>query len=172
VVRGRVPGPVGGFLAVSRLRRLLADDRVATVARIAIGALFIYASVTKFDPAKFAQQVANYRLLPTGLVNLVAIALPFVELLAGALLVLGLRIRGASLVIVGCLGAFIGAMAWAWAKGIDIECGCFGKGTKVGLRAVSEDVGMLALALEVYAFDRGRFALDRVVAALLRPGAA
>ncbi|HEY3352617.1 MAG TPA: MauE/DoxX family redox-associated membrane protein [Polyangia bacterium] len=150
---------------MSHPRRLLDDQRVATAARVLMGALFVYASLTKLDPSKFAQEVANYRLLPAGLINLVAITLPLVELVAGALLIAGLRIRASALTIIGCLCGFIFAMSYAWAKGIDIECGCFGKGTRIGVRAVSEDVGMLALALEAYFFDRGRYALDRLLPA-------
>ncbi len=145
---------------MERLRRLLADERLAALARVAIGGLFVYAAATKLDPAKLAMEVANYRLLPTGLVNLAAIALPFVELLAGAALVAGLRIRAAALTVMGCLVVFIAAMSWAWAKGIDIECGCFGKGTRIGFRAIAEDVGMFVLALEAYAHDRGRYGID------------
>ncbi|MBI5479479.1 MAG: DoxX family membrane protein [Deltaproteobacteria bacterium] len=148
------------------LPRFLADARVATVARIAIGALFIYAASSKFDPLKFAQEVNNYRLLPAPLVNLVAVALPFAELLAGIMLVVGLRVRAGALAVVGMLCGFIFAMSYVWAKGIDIECGCFGKGTKVGFRAISEDVGMMLLAIEAYAFDRGRFGLDGLIARL------
>jgi len=83
----------------------------------------------------------------------------------------GLRIRPSALTIVGLLCGFIAAMAYVWAKGIDIECGCFGKGTKVGIRAISEDVGMMLLALEAYAFDRGRFGLDGLIARFRRPTA-
>jgi uncharacterized membrane protein YphA (DoxX/SURF4 family) len=150
---------------MARLRRLLEDQRVATAARIVMGALFIYASTTKLDPTKFALEVSNYRLLPTALVNLVAVVLPALELLAGALLVLGVRIRASALTIIGCLACFIFAMSYAWAKGIDVECGCFGKGTRIGFRAIAEDVGMLALALEAYVFDRGGFAVDRFLSA-------
>jgi putative oxidoreductase len=153
---------------VRALARFLGDARVATVARVAIGALFIYAASSKFDPIKFAQEVNNYRLLPAALVNLVAVALPFVELFAGIMLVVGLRIRAGALAVVGLLCGFIVAMCYVWAKGIDIECGCFGKGTKVGLRAVSEDVGMMLLALEAYAFDRGPLGLDGLIARLQR----
>jgi len=153
------------------LPRFLADARVATVARVAIGALFIYAASSKFDPVKFAQEVNNYRLLPAALVNLAAVALPFMELLAGIMLVVGLRIRAGALVVVGLLCGFIFAMSYVWAKGIDIECGCFGKGTKVGIRAISEDVGMMLLAIEAYAFDRGRFGLDGLIDRLRRPAA-
>jgi putative oxidoreductase len=150
------------------LVRFLGDARVATVARVAIGVLFIVAASSKFDPIKFAQEVNNYRLLPAALVNLIAVALPFVELFAGILLVVGFRIRAGALAVVGLLCGFIFAMCYVWAKGIDIECGCFGKGTKVGLRAVSEDVGMMLLALEAYAFDNGRFGFDGLVVRLRR----
>jgi uncharacterized membrane protein YphA (DoxX/SURF4 family) len=154
------------------LPRFLADARVATVARIAIGALFIYAASSKFDPIKFAQEVNNYRLLPAALVNLVAVALPFVELLAGVMLVVGFRVRAGAFTIVGLLCGFILAMCYVWAKGIDIECGCFGRGTKVGLRAISEDVGMMLLAIEAYVFDRGWFGVDGLIARLRSPRAA
>ena len=154
------------------LPRLLADERVATLCRIAIGALFIYAASSKFDAIEFAQKVNNYRLLPAALVNLVAVALPFVELFAGVLLVVGFRVRAGSLTVVGLLCCFVFAMGYVWAKGIDVECGCFGKGTKVGFRAVTEDVGMMMLAIEAYLFDHGSFGVDGLIARLRRPRAA
>jgi putative oxidoreductase len=154
------------------LPRFVADARVATLCRIAIGALFIYAASSKFDAIKFAQEVNNYRLLPAVFVNLVAVALPFVELFAGIMLIAGFRIRASSLTIVGLLCGFIFAMSFVWAKGIDIECGCFGKGTKVGVRAISEDVGMMLLALEAYAYDVGSFGVDGLIARLRRRPAA
>jgi uncharacterized membrane protein YphA (DoxX/SURF4 family) len=156
---------------VGPIPRFLADARVATVARIAIGALFIYAASSKLDPIKFAQDVNNYRLLPPVLVNLAAVALPIVELLAGIMLVVGLRIRASALVVVGLLCGFIFAMSYVWAKGIDVECGCFGRGTKAGVRAISEDVGMMLLAVEAYAFDRGRCGLDGLIDRIRRPTA-
>jgi putative oxidoreductase len=153
---------------VSRLSRFLADGRVATIARVALGVLFVYAGLTKLEPLKFAHEVANYRLLPPGAVNLVAVTLPFIEILAGGLLVVGLRIRTAALVAGVLLCGFVVAMVTAWVRGLDVECGCFGKGTRIGLRAVAEDVAMLGLAVEAYLFDRGRLGLDRLVLRLGR----
>jgi uncharacterized membrane protein YphA (DoxX/SURF4 family) len=155
---------------MSAVRRFLRDERVAALARIALGVLFVVAATSKLDPIKFAQEVNNYRLLPSAVVNLVAVALPFVELLAGALLIVGLRVRAAALTVLGLLCGFVIAMSWAWAKGIDIQCGCFGKGTRIGFRAIFEDVGMAFLAVEAIVADRGRFGLDGVVARMQRSG--
>lgn len=100
------------------------------------------------DLSRFAEDVLNYRVPPRSLNNLVAITLPWIELLAGGLLMLGIWIRPSALVI-GCMVVvFLFAIGQGVVRGLNIECGCFGtiEGRKVGLVALAEDAVMLAAA--------------------------
>jgi len=98
----------------------------AFVLRIVLGCVFIYASLDKIrHPDFFAEAVYNYQLLPEVAVNLVAIWLPWLELLSGVLLILGLWVRGSVLVLSGLLLVFLGALGINLARGLDIHCGCF-----------------------------------------------
>jgi uncharacterized membrane protein YphA (DoxX/SURF4 family) len=109
-----------------RLRRPLADRRIALVLRLAAGALLIYASHDRLlDPQPFADAIDDYRVLPFALVNFVALALPWVELVTGACLMLGLGTPGAGLVTAALAAVYTGVIAAALLRGLEIGCGCF-----------------------------------------------
>lgn len=96
-------------------------------ARFVLATLFALAAVPKLlDPTSFARDVENYHLLPPELVALVAVLLPPVELVLALALVTGVHARGAAILTGGLLLAFAGGMAQAIARGIDLDCGCFG----------------------------------------------
>ncbi len=104
----------------------LAHPNTALVARIVLGCVFIYASLDKIrHPDLFAEAVYNYQLLPDVAINLVAIWLPWLELCSGALLLLGLWIRGSVLTLSGLMIVFGMALGINLARGLDIHCGCF-----------------------------------------------
>ncbi len=131
---------------------MISRSLLARLLGIALGAIFLYASVSKvIDPAAFSRTVYHYQLLPPAAVNLVAIVLPWIEALVGALLIFGLRVRGASLLAVITLILFLGAMSSALARGLNIDCGCFkAEGTKLGLDRIIGDLVLLAAAFFVY----------------------
>ncbi|MFY9940654.1 MAG: cation diffusion facilitator family transporter [Desulfobacterales bacterium] len=94
--------------------------------RLMLGAVFLYASYDKIlHPQAFAQAVYNFQILPDGVVNIVALVLPWLELLLGLCLVAGLWLPGATLLGSGLLGIFIGALVFNQIRGLDIHCGCF-----------------------------------------------
>jgi len=96
------------------------------VARLVLGGVFIYASLDKIQhPELFAEAVYNYQLSPEVAVNLVALWLPWVELLSGGLLVLGVWVRGSSLILSGLMVVFLASLGINLARGLDIHCGCF-----------------------------------------------
>jgi len=118
--------------------------------QILIGLLFAAAALAKLgDLHSFAEQVHNFRILPLALENLVAMVLPWIELVAALALVFGVRARSAGVVAAGLMAVFTLAVLAAMARRLDIECGCFGTGdaTRVGLFKVLENGAMLALAL-------------------------
>lgn len=122
---------------------------VVRLARVAIGLVFVAAALGKIgDVSAFAGQIVNYRLMPLGSVNLLAITLPWIELLAGLGLVLGVRPRAGAVIVLVLMAIFTVAVGSAWARGLDFECGCFGKASAavIGARKFAENVGLTALA--------------------------
>jgi len=130
---------------------LLRHERVLLfVFRLLLGGLFLAASVDKVvHPEMFARAVANYRILPEPTVNFFAVVLPWVELVCGLLLLSGQWTRAASLVVSTLLAIFLAAVAVSLARGLDIECGCFGTiaGRTVGLKLLLEDSVWLLMSL-------------------------
>lgn len=125
--------------------------------RLLLGGLFCYAGGVKIaDVTVFAGQVANYQLLPYAWNFLVAATLPYVELLAGMLLLLNTRVRPATLVLGGLTVIFMLVLLTVMARGLDIDCGCFRPGSHTTpLAALVRDAGLLSLAVLVYRL-RGR----------------
>lgn len=148
---------------MSRARAWVIDS-VTLAVRLALGAVFIYASWFKIvDPYEFAINIATYQILPDGLVNVLAITLPPLELVTGVLLVAGALSREASLSIGGMLVVFIVAILIAMSKDLKISCGCFASeaaAADIGWPKVIEDAIMLAGAGWVVAFGGGRLSLD------------
>ncbi|MEK6569793.1 MAG: MauE/DoxX family redox-associated membrane protein [Bacteroidota bacterium] len=131
--------------------------------RIVLGFIFVFASIEKItQPEEFAKAITNYRLLPHAAVNLFAIGLPWVELLAGLFLILGLLVRGSSLLLTFLLSLFALAIAISLARGLDISCGCFGTASarKVGWTALGEDLLMLLGSLLLCYFRHTFLALE------------
>lgn len=97
--------------------------------RLLLGAVLLYAAATKWaTPRAFAEDVANYRLLPAGLVPLFTAALLGMETLLGVLLVSGLWAIEAAILTTALMGMFSLAVLSALARNLKIECGCFGAG--------------------------------------------
>jgi uncharacterized membrane protein YphA (DoxX/SURF4 family) len=114
---------------VSILGRRLDDRWVSTAARFVIGAVFAVSGFTKVvDIDGTIRAVRNYRLLPEAIVPTVGTALPVLELALAALLLTGLLTRLAAIITVPLSAAFFIGVASAWARGLTIECGCFGNG--------------------------------------------
>jgi putative oxidoreductase len=118
--------------------------------RLALGGLFIVAGLLKLrDPSTFANEVANYHLVPA-LAPLLAATLPAIEILSGAVLVIApSRWRtAAALLIALMMGLFSIAVSQVLARGINISCGCFGgsSGPVTGW-TLARDIGLLASAV-------------------------
>ena len=116
------------------------------ILRVAVGGLFVYAALTKLGALDaFAEEIANYRVLPAITVSVFAAALPGVELLAGVLLIVGRWIRPAALLLTLLLGVFVAALSQALLRGINLSCGCFGGAELATWGTVARD-GVIALA--------------------------
>ncbi len=125
---------------MSGFNKFLHNDYLGLVARIVIGAVFIYASLDKISsPAEFARIVYNYHLLPGQLINLLAITMPWVELICGISVFLGIYKEGGILIIGFMLAVFAVSIGINLFRGVDLECGCF----TVSSRAKSNSLGLL-----------------------------
>ena len=111
---------------------LMPVERVFLIAtRIFLGAVFIYASVDKIlHPAPFALAIYNYQILPNELIPLTAILIPWIELLLGIGLILGVWLPGCVFLINLLLLIFISALVFNIIRGLDIRCGCFSASNK------------------------------------------
>jgi putative oxidoreductase len=125
---------------------------------LALGGVFLYASHDKIlQPAEFAKIVYHYQVvgpsqtLAPWVPNLFAVTLPWIELVAGACLIVGLWRREAAAVSAVLLLAFVLAVSSALLRGIDIQnCGCFSvtaEGRSAGLKLILGDLALLAGAL-------------------------
>jgi len=137
--------------------------------RLLIGGIFIYASFYKiFHPLDFAVSVRNYGILPPGWSNSVALTLPWVEMITGAFLIIGVQTKPSALLTTGLLGVFLGAIVYAFSIGLDIDCGCFGSAAsspgRVGLYHIVRDSGLFAVSLFVLMMDRGDLSVSRLFA--------
>jgi uncharacterized membrane protein YphA (DoxX/SURF4 family) len=134
------------------------------IARVAVGALFVWAGSAKIGHADlFAAQIAAFGLVPHPLVAAMALLLPFIEVLLGLYLVVGLYTRLAALVAVAQLAIFAVAIGSAVARGLSLSCGCFGPSdaTVTSWPEVGRDVVFAIIAAFVAWRAPGMLALDR-----------
>lgn len=143
---------------------------VGLLARLVTGGVWIVAGAVKLpDPAQSVDAVRAYQLLPSSLVQPVGQLLPVVEIVVGATLVLGLLTRGSAIVSALLFVAFIIGIASAWARGISIDCGCFGGGgydadaTSKYPWEIARDAALLAASLFVAWLPSTRLSLDRLM---------
>ena len=101
------------------------------IVALIIGGIFIYAGVIKaMDPVAFANDIDNYKILPWPLAVRLAFYLPWLEMLCGLAVILGLLYRGGLLILTMLTSIFIIASVIAKTRGLDITCGCFGHASK------------------------------------------
>jgi uncharacterized membrane protein YphA (DoxX/SURF4 family) len=132
--------------------------------RLLAAAIWIVAGAAKItDLEHFHAQVHAYRLLPAALELPFAYALPFVEVALGLYLVVGLLVRPAAILACALMIAFVAAMAQAWARGLSLDCGCFGSLARepVGLTAILRDAALGVPSLVIALRPPRLFSLDR-----------
>jgi uncharacterized membrane protein YphA (DoxX/SURF4 family) len=135
---------------------------ILALARLALGGIFLYAAGTKLpDMAAFADSIANYRILPAGLVPAAAAVLVGVEVVVGLALLSGRGARAAAWVATLLLATFTAGLSAALVRGIDLACGCFGGSAPATWWTVARDVAWLALALVVALRGPGRLSPAR-----------
>jgi putative oxidoreductase len=123
--------------------------RLHRVLSFLFGAVFIFAGGVKaLDPQLFLISIRGFRILPDPFAAWVALGLPWLEILGGLAVMSGILRGGGLLLLNACLIVFVVAIAVAWGRGLDIECGCFGSTFKTGARTeFGTDLVLLAAGL-------------------------
>jgi uncharacterized membrane protein YphA (DoxX/SURF4 family) len=146
----------------------LVQPWLTLLARLILGGVLLAAGGLKIgNLQKSAMSVRAYELLPIDLANFLGYVLPWIEIGMGSLLIVGAVVS-----IMGLLGAltmlaFVVAIAQAWARGLSIDCGCFGGGGEIDpeetkyLSTILRDLGFFLLGVYLYYFPKGRFGLDK-----------
>lgn len=164
----------GASGTLRRMRHVTVDrlDLVGTLARVALAGVWLAAGVSKLaDLGGSYVAVGAYELLPPGLVGPVSVALPVTELALGVLLLAGVRVRLVAALSAALLLVLAAGVAQAWARGLRIDCGCFGGGGPVAAgqtrypQELARDAGFLLLAGWLLVRPRTRWSVDRWLAA-------
>lgn len=146
---------------------------ITLLARLILGGVLLAAGGLKvFKPTDSANAVAAYKLMPTELAHLIGYALPWLEVAIGLLLIVGFMVRPAAVFSGLIMVVFIGAIASVWARGMLIDCGCFGGGGEIDPSLASEvrmnyfieimrDLGLALAALYLYFFPYGKLSIEK-----------
>ncbi|MET9298779.1 MauE/DoxX family redox-associated membrane protein [Micromonospora aurantiaca] len=141
---------------------------LGVAARLGLAAVWLIAGGTKVgDLAASGRAVNAYQVMPYDVATVIGAALPFVELALGVLLLAGLATRISAGVSAALLVVFIAGIASAWARGLAIDCGCFGSGGQLAagqtpsyLPEILRDLGFLVLAGFLLIWPRTPFSVD------------
>lgn len=138
------------------LKKIVKSPYLSLVLRSYVGVVFIYASMSKIQhPAEFSEIVAAYRILPYWSVNIAAVIMPWLELICGLFLIIGLRTKASASIVGGLLILFTTSIAINIARGSPISCGCFDSiGSEIGWREIARDIIWLLFTVQVFFFDR------------------
>jgi len=154
--------------ASSRHTALL--DVVGLLARLVLGGVLIVAGALKMgNPEGAARAVQAYRVMPYEVATYVGYALPYVEIIVGALLVVGLFTRVTAAIGGILMFAFIIGISQAWARGFTIDCGCFGGGGQVAAaqtkypQEIARDIGLALCGAWLVRRPRSLASLDRAL---------
>ncbi|HWD00909.1 MAG TPA: MauE/DoxX family redox-associated membrane protein [Amycolatopsis sp.] len=142
-------------------------DTLGTLVRLGLAAVWLVSGAIKFsDPGQTFIAVKAYDVLPQDLIRPVATALPLIELVLGLLLLAGLATRWVAIAALVMLTVLVTGIAQSWARGLSIDCGCFGGGGNVSAgqtqypQEIARDLGFAVLALWLLVRPRTLFSVD------------
>lgn len=141
---------------------------IGLVCRLTLGGVLFVAGYLKVDKLEVSQMaVRSYELLPIPIANFLGQTLPFFEVVIGLLLIVGAATRAVAALGGFTMFIFIIAIAQAWARGLSIDCGCFGGGGAVApgetryLQEILRDAGLVAMALFLIRYPVSKFSIDK-----------
>ncbi|MFO7715643.1 MauE/DoxX family redox-associated membrane protein [Desulfosarcina sp.] len=142
--------------ALTKIHATLTHPYLALILRLYIAGLFIYAGMLKINyTAEFAETIASYRMVPYWGVNLMAVTMPWIELISGILLMCGIRVRSAIVVTGSLLVMFSVGIAANLIWKAPIDCGCFHTlDDPISWKTLVRDLMWVAMAVHVYCYDR------------------
>ncbi|MBV2362552.1 MauE/DoxX family redox-associated membrane protein [Streptomonospora nanhaiensis] len=162
------PAPAASAPAPAPGRWAAVQPWVTLLARLALAGVLGYAAYTKLPPALSVQSVEAYQLFSPELAQLIGYTLPLLEFALALLLVIGLATRYVGAATGLLMAVFIAGIVSAWARGLAIDCGCFGTGgqvapgeTRYGLD-IARDLGFMALAGITMLWPRSPLSMDRL----------
>ena len=123
--------------------KILSNKYFLFLLRVLLAFVFVFAAIEKIAaPESFAVSISNYKLLPTELINIPAVIIPWIELISGLLLLFGISVKENSAIITFLLNIFTIGILISLFRGLNIDCGCFGTiyGERIGLLKVSENI--------------------------------
>jgi uncharacterized membrane protein YphA (DoxX/SURF4 family) len=137
---------------------------LALIARVMLGAWFLYSGGLKIFGTgldRFTRDIANYQMVKPPLDAIAAYSVPWLEVIAGLCLLLGILRRGAILTIAGLVVVFSISIGWAWFHKLDITCGCHGGDAPIQYWAkVAEFLGYFTLLGWLWRMETRRAARD------------
>lgn len=137
------------------MKLLLTNKYYLLISRYILGIVFIYAGAEKIsNPDAFAQAIINYKLFPIWIINITAITLPWIELVTGILLIFRVYIKINSGIILSLLLVFEIIIIISLLRGLNIDCGCFGGGTKIGITKLLENFLLILISISLILFDK------------------
>lgn len=144
------------------MRKLIDNPVLILIIRSFIGVLFIFYGVAKIaDPSQFANEIGNYGMTPDLITQLMALILPWAEMIVGVLLLFGIYQNENGLIATAMLLMFTFAVIFAFASGLDINCGCSGGNAqqKVGWLKILENFGLIVLTSVISLTNSNKFKL-------------
>ncbi len=132
--------------------------QITLVLRLLFGAVFIWSGIAKLkDPISFAESVRNFQIIGDPIAPALALFIPWVEIIAGIAVMIGKGLRGGAGILLASLIVFTAAIGVAWARGLDISCGCFGGSGAVNYPLkISQNFLLLAMGFVVWKFSGER----------------
>lgn len=138
------------------LKRVVTSPYLSLALRVYVGYFFLYASMSKIPyPAQFVESVAAYRIIPHWFLNPGALLLPWIEFVAGLFLIIGLRTRAVSTLVLLMLLMFTAMIATNMYWGVSIGCGCYDTvGETIGWKKLGEELMLFLFTVQVFFCDR------------------
>jgi putative oxidoreductase len=146
----------GGQLAIGNIamKKLTCHPFFLLALNLILGGLFLYAGILKAqNPQAFSDNIFSFQILPNALVNGLALGLPPFEIITGGMLIVGWQRRTAALGLLVLTCIFTFALSQALARGLKVDCGCFGSGTPSAVKnwlSLGRDILLIAMGAWLY----------------------